>query len=164
MGWTRRLTIVLGAAAVLAATSCSQPVDLKAQLKVIDVKTGWFDAGIVEGGMNKLVPTISFQLQNVGPRNISSVQVNAVFRQEGEEQEWSSAYARGIGPEGLEPGATTAAIVLTSTLGYTGEQPRVEMLAHSQFVDARVEVFAKHGSQQWAKLVEQKIDRDLLTR
>ena len=164
MSRTRRWAAVLCGAAVLAAVSCSQPVDLKTQLKVSDVTTGWFDAGIVDGGANKLVPTISFQLQNASPQQISSVQVNAVFRREGEEQEWSSAYAAGIGSEGLDPGATTAAIVLRSTLGYTGEQPRAEMLAHSQFIDAHVDVFAKHGSQQWVKIIDQKIDRTLLTR
>jgi hypothetical protein len=38
------------------------------------------------------------------------------------------------------------------------------MLSNSQFVDARVEVFAKHGSATWAKLAEFPIERQLLTR
>jgi hypothetical protein len=49
---------------------------------------------------------------------------------------------RAIGPEGLPPGKSTPVMVLTSNLGYTGEQPRLDMFQNSQFVDARVEIFA----------------------
>jgi hypothetical protein len=37
------------------------------------------------------------------------------------------------------------------------------MLKNSQFVDARVQVFAKHGGSQWMKLGEWQIARELLT-
>ena len=51
--------------AVLALSSCSKPVDLPKALEVTDVTTGYFDAGIVEGNKNKIVPTISFRLKNI---------------------------------------------------------------------------------------------------
>ncbi len=35
---------------------------------------------------------------------------------------------------------------MRSTLGYTGEQPRMQMLQNKEFVDARVEIFLKQGS------------------
>ena len=54
--------------------------------------------------------------------------------------------------------------VLQSALGYTSETPRLQMLQNSQFVDARVELFVKQGSQVWAKLAEYPIQRQLLTR
>ena len=38
------------------------------------------------------------------------------------------------------------------------------MLKNSQFVDAQVQVFAKHGGNQWTKLGEWRIERDLLTQ
>jgi hypothetical protein len=38
------------------------------------------------------------------------------------------------------------------------------MLKNSQFVDARVEVFAKHAGNQWAKIGEWPIARELLTQ
>ena len=159
----RRALPGIGLAALVIASSCTGSVDVKTQLNVIEVTTGWFDAGIVEG-KNKLVPTIQFLLQNVSTRPVRSVQVNAVFRRAGEEEEWGSAFTRGIGPDGLAPSAATPPIVLRSQLGYTGEQPRAEMLQNSQFQDARVEIFAKHGSDQWVKIFETPIKRQLLTR
>jgi len=38
------------------------------------------------------------------------------------------------------------------------------MLQNSQFVDAKVELYLKQGSQVWAKLAEYPIQRQLLTR
>jgi hypothetical protein len=37
------------------------------------------------------------------------------------------------------------------------------MLQNKAFIDAKVEVFGKHGSNLWVKLGEFKIDRQLLT-
>jgi hypothetical protein len=158
----RSAAAVLASAALLVGCT-GRAADLRQELQLTEVTTGWFDAGIVDG-KNKLVPTISLQLRNAGPELISSVQLNAVFRRVGETEEWGSAYTRAIGPDGLAPGGTTRPLVLQSALGYTGEQPRAQMLSHSQFVDARVELFAKHGSAQWLKLGEYDIQRQLLTQ
>ena len=54
--------------------------------------------------------------------------------------------------------------MLRSALGYTGEQPRMQMLQNKDFVDAKVEMFLKQGSQVWAKLGEFPIERQLLTQ
>ena len=51
-----------------------------------------------------------------------------------------------------------------STLGYTGEQPRMQMLQNKEFVDAKVEIYLKQGSKVLAKLAEYPIQRQLLTR
>jgi hypothetical protein len=125
--------------------------------------TGYFDAGIVDG-KNKLVPSVSFQVKNVGQHTISGVQLNAVFRVIGEQAELGSAFIRGIDARGLPAAATTEAFVLRSSLGYTGEQPRTQLLQHKEFKDVTVEIFAKHGSKQWVKLAESKVERQLLTR
>lgn len=153
-------------AAVLFTSGCSESVDLQQALEVTDVTTGWYDAGIVqdpEGPKNKLVPTISFRLKNTAEKRISSVQINAIFRRVGEEEEWGSAWVRGIGSEGLAPGETSEPLVLRAQLGYLGLQPRHQMLENKEFVDARVEVFGKHGPAQWVKILDQPIDRQLLT-
>lgn len=164
LGHRRRALPVIGLVALAITSACTRSVDVTTQVKVVDVTTGWFDAGIVEGSKNKLVPTVQFQLQNVSTQPVQSVQINAVFRVVGDQDEFGSAYTRGIGPDGLAPGASTAPIVLRSQLGYTGEQPRTEMLQNSQFKDFRVEIFGKHGSQQWVKISESTIKRQLLTR
>jgi hypothetical protein len=138
--------------------------EVERDLRIVNVHTGWFDAGIMPGGMNKLVPSISLELENVSDREIASVQLNAVFRRVGEEQAWGDHFVRAIDTSGLAAGGTTEPIVLRSSLGYTGTEPRVQMLQHSQFVDAKVEIFGKHGSRTWAKMGEYPIDRNLLTR
>ena len=149
---------------VLASSGCADNVDAKNALKVTDVVTGWYDAGIVDGGKNKLVPSVSFRVQNTAGDRIRSVQFNAVFRVIGDPEELGSGFVRGIDASGLLPGEHTKAFVLRSTLGYKGEQPRVQILQHSQFRDAQVQIFAKHGSKQWVMLGEYKVDRVLLTQ
>ena len=149
----------------IAAPGCgSAETDLTQRLEMTDVTTGWYDAGIVEGNKNKLVPTVSFKLRNRGADEVTTVQLNAVFRRKGEQEEWGSAFVWAIRSNGLSPGLSTQPIVLRSQLGYTGEQPRAEILSHSQFVDARVEVFGKQGSANYVKLGAYDIKRQLLTR
>src|SRR5688500_1741122 len=71
---SRPARVSAGLFLALALTACrSTPVELSKQLTVTDVTTGWFDAGVVEGNKNKLVPTISFRLKNQGPGEIGSV-------------------------------------------------------------------------------------------
>ena len=149
-------------AAALASGSCGPTVDLTRGLEVLDISSGWFDAGIVEG-KNKLVPSISLKIANVSPDDISNVQVNAIFRRVGEQEAWGEHFVRAIDSGGLKAGASTGDIVLRSTLGYTSETSRADMLRNSQFVDAKVEIFGKHGSRTWAKMGEYPIDRKLLT-
>jgi hypothetical protein len=160
----RTLPIAMLGAMGLLAAACARDVDIQKELQVVEVTTGWFDAGIVDGSKNKLVPTVAFKLRNESSTEISTVQINAVFRRAGEQEEWGSQFARAIGSDGLAAGASTNQIVLRSQLGYTGEQPRAEILQHSEFVDARVEIFAKHGPDQWVKLGDYDIRRQLLTR
>jgi hypothetical protein len=158
----RRLVPVL-AAAFLAA-SCGRNFDVEKAVKITDVHTGWYDAGI-QDGKNKLVPSITFKLQNVSTDPVESVQVMAVFRQVGDTQSWGDHYATGIDRDGLPAGQTTPGIVvLRSNLGYTGTESRLQMLQNRNFVDAQVDVFGKHASPIWQKLGEFKIDRQLLTQ
>jgi hypothetical protein len=157
--------ILLGAAVALSgASGCARNrVDVRQALQVVDVVTGWYDAGIVNG-KNKLVPTITFRVKNIGPAPFRYVQLNSVFRLIGDPQELGSALVKGIGSDGLAPGATSEEFVMRSALGYTGEQPRHELLQHKAFRDAKVELFAKHGSEQWVRIGEYTIARQLLTR
>ena len=159
-GMIRRALFCLAALAV--STGCARSRDVQKDLKLTDVRTGWYDAGIVEG-KNKLVPSISLKIQNVSSDDISSVQVNAIFRRAGEQEAWGEHFVRAIDSDGLKAGATGGDIVLRSTLGYTSDTSRADMLRNSQFVDARVEIFGKHGSRTWAKMGEFPVERKLLT-
>lgn len=153
-------------ALVLAVSGCGGGnVDIARALQVTDVSSGWFDAGIVEDGKNKLVPSITFRLKNTHQSEIASVQMFAKFLRVGETDEWGTPpYVRAIGPDGLAAGAATEPLVLRSNLGYTGLQPRGQMLRNREFVDARVELYAKYRANNWVKLGEYQIERQLLTQ
>jgi hypothetical protein len=154
-----RLTVCLGI--LLLVTGCRSR-EVEKDLAITDIHTGWYDAGVV-GGQNKLVPSITLRLQNVSTESIGRVQINAVFRRVGEAEEWDAHFVRGIGPDGLEPGAKGGELVLRSERGYTGSESRLQMLQNKEFVDARVQIFGKHGSRTWVKIGEYTIDRQLLT-
>ena len=143
--------------------ACSRSRDVSKDLKIVDARTGWYDAGIVQG-KNKIVPSIAFRLQNVSQEEIARVQVNAIFHRINEKEPWGDYYAPAIGSEGLQPSATGNELVLRGTLGYTSpDQSRAEILADHRFVDVKVEVFGKHGSRTWVKMGEFPIERKLLT-
>jgi hypothetical protein len=160
-----RATCCLFLGLMLAVTSigCSPTVDLTKALEIQDVSTGWFDAGIVNG-KNKLVPSAVLKLKNLSDQTLPSLQVNAVFRRVTEKDEWGSAFLTAAGSQGLAPGATTSALTFRCPLGYTGTEPRQQMLKNSQFIDVKVELFVKYRSLQWIRLAELPIERLLVTR
>jgi hypothetical protein len=160
---SRTFPAILAALAVVFAASCSR-VDPTTVLEPIEVLTGWYDDGILPDGKNKLVPSISLRLRNTSSKPIRSVQINAVFRRVGEPEMWGEHFGWAIQREPLAPGGATDQLVLRSHLGYTGEQPRAQMLQNKEFVDAKVEIFLKQGSQVWAKLAEFEVARQLLTK
>ena len=153
------------ACVLLVSISCGDSADAVAALEPVDVVTGWFDDGIIEGGKNKLVPSVTMKLRNKSDRSLKSIQINAIFRRVGEQEMWGEYFGWAIprDPE-LPAGSETKPLVMRSTLGYTGDQPRMQMLQNSQFVDAKVEIYLKQGSRVWAKLAEYPIQRQLITR
>ena len=157
----KRLLLYL--CAVVLVTGCSRNREIEKELQIVDVRTGWYDAGIVEGDKNKLVPSISLKIKNNAAEPIAGVQVNAIFRRVGEQEAWGEHFVTAINRDGLPGGATGRPIVLRSNLGYTGSESRLTMLQNSQFIDARVEIFGKQGSRTWVKLGEFQIERKLLT-
>jgi len=159
----RALVRSLLAGGLLAMAACGPAVDLSKGLQLLDVTTGWFDAGLVNG-QNKLVPTISFRLKNVSDQTLVTLQVNVLFRRVAENEEWGSGFITAAGSKGLAPGATTERLIIKSQLGYTGTETRQEMLRNSHFVDAKAEVSAKYGSTQWMHLADYPVARQLITQ
>ena len=154
---------VFGAAVVAATTAltgCGSSVDVAKSVKIESVSTGWNAVGTAAGN-NKVVPLASLTLKNVSDQALPSLQVNAVFHRRGDRAEWGTAFVTAAGSAGLRPGAE-AQVTVQSQLGYTGSDPSDELLANSHFVDATVDVFAKVGSTQWARVGEFPIDRQLL--
>lgn len=149
----------------LSSYGCGASVDAVAALEPVDVVTGWYDEGILEDGKNKLVPSVTLKLRNKSTEELKSIQINAIFRRVGEQEMWGEYFGWAVPREPvLAGGAETGSLVMRSTLGYTGVQPRMQMLQNKEFVDAKVEIFLKQGSKVWAKLAEYPIQRQLLTR
>jgi hypothetical protein len=159
-----RASILLAVVLAFAFPACAEKIDLTKALEVQEVSSGWWDSGMSKG-QNKLVPSVSFKLKNVSGTQLGTLQVNALFRRATKDNdEWGSGFVRVTGSEGLAPGATSRPVTVNSQLGYTGTEPRQEMLANSHFVDAKVEIFAKYDATQWTKIAEVPITRRLITR
>jgi hypothetical protein len=136
---------------------------VKSALQVVEDVSGWYDAGIVNG-QNKLVPEVAFRAKNVADGAVSNIDFNVVFHVINDPQELGAAYLRGIDSKGLPPGQTSAQFVARSALGYTSQEPRAQMLQHSQFKDVEAEIFAKRGSENYVSLGKLTIKRQLLTQ
>jgi hypothetical protein len=149
-------------AAVLLLAGCSSR-DVRTDLEIVEVRTGWYDMGVTETGENKLVPSISFKLKNMSETPISGVQLDAVFRNQGEEAIIDEHFVPGIASGApLAAGESTTALVLRSKFGFTSPESRANMLTHSEFVDARVTILGRHGRNNWASMGEFPIERELL--
>jgi hypothetical protein len=146
----------------LACAGCGPAVDLTKGVQLLDISTGWLDVGIVNG-QNKLVPSITFKVKNVSDQKLIALKVNAMFRRVNNPEDWGSGFVIVAQSEGLEPGATSKAFTIPSTLGYTGLEPRADMLKHALFVDAKVELSARYGSVQWTRVGDYPIERRLIT-
>jgi hypothetical protein len=148
----------------LGVAGCGSPdVDIAKVVKVGDVTTGWFDVGIVDG-QNKLVPTAVFTVTNTGTETLAGLQVFTVFRFIGETEELGSGLVVLRGNDALAPSATSKPITVRANWGFSGLQPRAQMLMHSQFKDARAEIFAKFGAKPFVKIGEAQVARQLLTK
>jgi len=154
------LLIVFLLAITLAG--CSSPVDLTQSLELVDVSSGWYDAGIV-AGKNKLVPSATFRVRKKNPVDLDRVAINALFRAvDGAESELDNdVFVQRVSFEGDQ----TSPITLRAENGYTAEPPqtRAEMLKHSQFRDMRVQILVKQAAGQWTELGWIDIKRLLLT-
>src|SRR5215216_2478948 len=108
---TLRLFLTLGLLLFAAACGAGASEPITKLIEPVDVKTGWFDAG-VENGMNKLLPTVTLTLKNVSSEPVANVQLNAVIRRVGETEEWGGAFQKVVGTEPIPPGGSTKPIVL----------------------------------------------------
>jgi hypothetical protein len=148
----------------LGAAGCSAPdVDVAKVIKVANITTGWFDVGVVDG-QNKLVPSAVVTVTNTGTEKLSGLQIFLVFRFLGETEELGSGLVVLRGNDALAPNATSKPISVRANWGYSSLEPRAQMLMHSQFKDAKVEVYAKFGAKPFVRIGEAQVARQLLTK
>jgi hypothetical protein len=163
IGLARSAMWIVWLLSVAGATACGPTVDLTTGIEIEAISTGWVDAGVVDG-KNKVVPAVTFSLKNVSGQKLSALQVNAIFRRVNTSEEWGDGFRTVAGSGGLAPGAATDLVTINAQLGYTGTDPHAAMLYHSQFVDAKVDLFAKYGAGTWARIGEYPIMRQLIER
>ena len=149
------------------AASCNRSVDIKQALEVVDVSSGWYDAGIVEG-KNKIVPSVTFKLRKKPGADLSVIALNIAFRYvpapgSNVEEPWEDFFLQRAE---FKDGNETDPLVVRLPNGYTGEPPqsRLEMLKNSQFRDVRARIFAKYSSSQWVEIGAVDVQRQLLVR
>jgi hypothetical protein len=162
MGSVWLISAILGIVGVSAA-ACGRDVAVGDALRLESVTTGWVDAGPV-GANNKLVPAVSFTVKNTTGRTLAPVQVNAVFRRVGDGSEWTNGLVVAADSRGLAPAAATDRLVIKGAVGYTGTDSQGDLLKNSHFVDATVDLFARYGSRQWARVAEYRVDRRIVER
>jgi hypothetical protein len=153
--------VILAPLVVLAGCGPST-IDVASTIKVDDLTTGWFDVGVTNG-MNKLVPSASYTVSNTSASALGPLHVYSVFRFKGEPEELGSALIMLRGQDALGPHATSKALTVRGNWGFSGQQPRAQMLMHKDFKEATVQIFAKYGAGQFVKLTEQQVKRQLLT-
>ena len=163
IGLARSALCVLLLSSLGDATACGPTVDLATGIEIDEISTGWLDAGNVDG-KNKVVPAVMFKLKNVSDQKLTTLQVNAIFRRVNSNEEWGDGFRTVAGSRGLLPGAATDTVTINAQLGYTGSDSHAAMLYNAQFVDAKVDLFAKYGSGQWARIGEYPIMRQLIER
>lgn len=151
---------MLLALTIASTTACGPHVDMTKAVHVQAISTGWFAAGVADG-RNKIVPSVSFKLENVAGEALPALQVNAVFRRAGTNEEFGADFRPVSSSGALGAGATTDTITLKGSLGYTGTDPHEGLLQNSHFVDAKVELYVKSGSAQWTRVGEYPIARQL---
>ena len=155
----RFVAVLLAGLLVCAEAGCGPAPDLT-KLELTDTFTGWYDFGVA-AGENKLVPSVSFRLKNNGSVPVDSVQLTVSFWVEGGDGEKDSSEVRGIGTESVAPGASSEAVLVRSTVGYTTPGARAEIFTHSQFKDWVAKLFAKRGG-KIVPIGELKIDRRII--
>jgi hypothetical protein len=145
--------------AVLLLAGCSEPVDLKQALEVVDVSSGWFDAGVVNG-QNKIVPSVTFRVKKKADVELTSVSLNLLFKRDGEDAAYDEIFLQRVSADGADP------ITVRAETGYTADPPqsRADMLKNSSFRDVTVQIFAKQTSAQWVELHRVKVPRQVLTQ
>jgi hypothetical protein len=151
-------------AVLLATTGCASR-DVRTDLEIVDVHSGYFDMGRVDQESIKIVPGISFRVRNKSKDAIAGVEINGVFRDLGKDAVIDEHYVKAIPFERpLDAGATSEPIVLRSRYGYTGTETRPQMLKNSSFVDKNITILGKHGRNNWAKMGTFSIERAPINR
>lgn len=160
----RRALLVVTLLAAASQPACESP-DPDKQLELLDLETYWaVDSAL--GERQYIAPVARFRLRNKGTAPLRTVEATATFRRKGEEQlDWGTAWERVTLPQRgpLAPGQA-ALVVLKSDGRYYSSGDPASFFEHKLFKDAKVTVYLRVGSSQWAKFDEREVERRIGTR
>lgn len=160
MTW-RLPTLALVGLSLVAGSACGKYPDLKSNLKVVNVLSGYYDDGVTPGGENRLLPSVTFQLKNEGDEPLSNIDLALSFWEVGADGENDSKQIRGIEGTALEPGATGESITVRASIGYTSPAARADFFSLGRYRGFVVKVFAKYRGRT-TPLGELPVDARLL--
>jgi hypothetical protein len=159
-----RLALACVLAPALLTASCDS-VDLATAIEIGEIESGYYDAGVTDMGLNKLVPSITLRLKNISEAPVTSVDMVLYFRSQATEvhpeSELDEIIVTAIGSDGLAPAAMTEPLVVRSKQGYTLEQARAELFVHRDFRDVTVRMFLKRAG-KLVPIGDHQIERRLL--
>jgi hypothetical protein len=149
-------------ATLIGSAACGPEVDLAKSVELVDIQSGYYDMGIVNG-KTKLVPQAVLHVKNVSDRPLSGFQISSAYWRVGDDGMKDEKLVQHLVAKDLAPGATSESIVLRANFGYTPEVSRAETFNHSSFRDFTMKVFGKIGG-RIAKLGEFTVERKILPK
>lgn len=159
---THALALTAVSAVFVASTACGPEVDLAKSAQIVDVQTGYYDMGVING-KTKMVPQAIVHVKNVGDRTLPGFQMSTSFWVAGDDGMKDEMMVQHSVAKDLAPGATSEAILLRANFGFTLEVPRAEAFSNSYFRDFTMKVFGKIGG-RIAKLGEFTVDRKIIPK
>jgi hypothetical protein len=119
----RLSAVLLAALLVFFSSSCKSmsPEELKASVEVVNVQTEWVEKAYQPWPPKLiLVPEISFQVKNVSDKPLNYVNFNAIFKFQGEQENFGDNFLAAIRKEPVMPGQLSKVITLKSNFGVEG--------------------------------------------
>ena len=159
---TRLLALATVSAVLVTSAACGPEVDLAKAVELVDIQSGYYDMGIVNG-KTKMVPQAMVRVKNISGRELSGFQMSASYWLVGDDGMKDENLVTHSVAKDLAPGATSEPIVLRANFGFTLDVPRAEAFANSQFRDFTIKIFGKIGG-RIAKLGEVNVERKILTK
>lgn len=152
----------LAVLSLTAAAACGPEVDLAKSAQIVDVQSGYYDMGIVDG-KTKIVPQAIVHIKNVGQTTLSGFQISASYWRTGDDGMSDEMIHPDLVAKDLAPGATSEPILLRGNVGYTLDVSRAEAFQNSMFRDFTIKVFGKVGGRM-AKLGELNVDQKIVPK
>ncbi len=159
---TRLLALAAVSTFLVTSAACGPEVDLATSVELVDIQSGYYDMGIVDG-QTKLVPQASVRVKNISDRDLPGFQMSASYWLVGDDGMKDENLVTHSVAKDLAPGATSEPIVLRANFGFKLEVSRAEAFSNSYFRDFTIKVFGKIGG-RIAKLGEVNVERKLLAK